>query len=160
MDRASLLRLRILCWRVTVVHPLDCAGRWLFRLCAASLNPRHDDPEKSLCSDRRSRPGGLLRLRSAFVDDPVTIAVHHHDMAFTRLKKLLAASALAVAINGGASAALAHDETSTRTGDTSAAQQRPRATAGAAARTAADRQRRSEGGWVAEQLRAERASRR
>jgi hypothetical protein len=77
-------------------------------------------------------------------------------MAFTRLKKLLAASALAVAINGGASAALAHDETSTRTAVTSAAQQHPRA----AARTAADRQRRTEGGWMAEQLRAERASRR
>jgi hypothetical protein len=132
----------------------------LFRLCAASLNALHDDPEKSLCSDRPPRPAALLRLRSAFADLLITIAVHHHDMAFTRLKKLLAASALAVAINGGASAALAHDETSTRTSVTSAAQQRLGATAAAAARTAADRQRRTEGGWMAEQLRAERASRR
>src|SRR4051812_9083393 len=110
MDLVSLLLLKIRCWGVTAVHPLDC-GRWLFRLCAASLNPLRDDPEKSLCPDRPSRPEALLRLRSAFADLPVTIAVHHHDMAFTRLKKLFAASALAVAINGGASAALAHDET-------------------------------------------------
>ena len=78
-------------------------------------------------------------------------------MAFTRLKKLLAASALAVAFNGGASAALAYDETSTRTGDMPAAQQRSGATAGAAA---AGRQRRTEGGWMAEQLRAARSNRR
>ena len=53
--------------------------------------------------------------------------------------------------------ALAHDDTSSRTGVTSAAaQQRP----GGAARRAADRQGRTEAGWMAEQLRAERASRR
>jgi hypothetical protein len=73
-------------------------------------------------------------------------------MALTRIKKVLATAALAVAVNGGASAALAHAEATTTTGDALSAQQRP-------ARTAADRQRRTESAWMAEQLRAERASR-
>jgi hypothetical protein len=70
-------------------------------------------------------------------------------MALTRLKKVLAASALAVAFNGGASGALADVEPSATTRDVPSAQQR-----------AADRQRRAEAAWTAEQLRAERASRR
>jgi hypothetical protein len=71
-------------------------------------------------------------------------------VALKGLKKLVAGSALAVALSGGASAAL---------GDAPPAQSRPAVTP-QPSRTAAGRQRRIEAGWMAEQLHAERATRR
>ena len=79
-------------------------------------------------------------------------------MALKRLKKLLAGSALAVALGGGAAAAVAQDEASATTFDAPSAQQRPAVPA--RAKTAADRQRLTEASWMAEQVRADRARRR
>jgi hypothetical protein len=90
------------------------------------------------------------------------ITAHHQDMTSKRLKKVLATSALVVAVGGGAPpAALAERATSQPTGAVPAAHQRPVTTSRPAptATTAAQRQRRAEAGWIAEQLRAERATR-
>jgi hypothetical protein len=92
------------------------------------------------------------------VDLPVNLVAQHRRMALNRRKKLVATSALAVALSGGAFAAVAQGEASTTAADVPSAQQR--LTVPARAKTAADRQRLIEASWMAEQLRAERASRR
>jgi hypothetical protein len=108
---------------------------------------------------RSGPPGvGSLTPHSHSVDLPVSLVAQHRRMALKRLKKLVATSALAVALSGGASAAVAQGETKTTTTDVPSAQQRPAVTA--RAKTAAHRQRLTEASWMAEQLRAERASRR
>jgi hypothetical protein len=102
----------------------------------------------------------VLSALSAGVELSERIAVDHDDMAFKRLSRVLATSAVAVAVGGGAPAALAEDATSKASGDVPAAHQRPATTSlyAPTAKTAAQRQRRTEAGWLAEQLRAERAT--